>query len=81
VDDEPRDQHRADAPNPPPAPSPEGDGEPDGPHPFGLFPIIVLIVVIAGGLFLVFELRDISNVQDCVWSGRKNCVPVDVPGR
>jgi hypothetical protein len=40
----------------------------------------VLLVVVATGLFLVFELRDISKVQDCVWSGRKNCVVVD-PGR
>jgi hypothetical protein len=48
------------------------------PHPFGLFPVVVLLVVIASGIFLVFELRDISTIQDCVWSGRKNCAPVDV---
>jgi hypothetical protein len=25
----------------------------------------------------MFELRDVSNIQDCVQSGRKNCAPVD----
>jgi hypothetical protein len=57
------------------------DRDPDRPDPFGLFPIIVLLVVIAGGLFLIFELRNIGAVQDCVWSGRKNCAAIDGAGR
>jgi hypothetical protein len=65
-----------------PEPSPGGRGQPDDddedrPSPFGWFPIVVLIVLVIGGLLVMFELRDISNVQDCVQSGRKNCAPID----
>jgi hypothetical protein len=57
-------------------PEPEPDLD-DRPSPFGWFPIVVLIVLIVGGLFVMFELRDVSNLQDCVQSGRKNCAPID----
>ncbi len=64
-----------------PEPSPGGSGQPDDDEdrasPFGWFPIVVLIVLVVGGLFVMFELRDVSNVQDCVQSGRKNCAPID----
>jgi hypothetical protein len=50
-----------------------------GANPFGVIPILVLVVLVVGGLFLIFRLRDVGNIQDCVSSGRKNCVPVDVP--
>ncbi len=69
---------------PPPATEPEptsGSGGPpdddDRPAPFGWFPLVILIVLVVGGLFVMFELRDVSNVQDCVQSGRKNCAPID----
>ncbi len=70
---------------PPPATEPEptsgGGGRPDDdddrPSPFGWFPIVILVVLVVGGLFVMFELRDVSNVQDCVQSGRKNCAPID----
>jgi hypothetical protein len=64
----------------PPAPAPEPsdeDRDEDAAHPFGLFPIIMLIVLVAAGLFVMFELRDVSNIQDCVQSGRRNCAPID----
>jgi hypothetical protein len=53
------------------------DDEDDRPSPFGWFPILILIVLVVGGLFVMFELRDVSNIQDCVQSGRKNCAPID----
>ena len=40
---------------------------------------VILLVLVVGGLFVLFELRDISRMQDCIWSGRKNCAPVDDP--
>jgi len=63
-----------------PGPDPQSkdpDDEEDRPSPFGWFPIVILIVLIVGGLFVMFELRDVSNIQDCVQSGRKNCAPID----
>jgi hypothetical protein len=51
------------------------DPAPD--NPFGIFPIIVLVVLIVGGLMVAFRMRDVSNIQDCVSSGRKNCAPID----
>jgi hypothetical protein len=59
-----------------PEPDPESDLD-DRPSPFGWFPIVVLIVLVVGGLLVMFKLRDVSNLQDCVQSGRKNCAPID----
>jgi hypothetical protein len=60
----------------PAAPEPPEDDEVRD-NPFGLLPVIVLVVLVAGGLLIAFRLRDASSVQDCVSSGRKNCAPVD----
>jgi hypothetical protein len=61
----------------PAKPAPADMEDPEGPHPFGMFPVIVLLVLILVGLIVAFKLRDVSNLQDCVMSGRKNCAPVD----
>jgi hypothetical protein len=45
--------------------------------PFGWFPVLVLVLLVGGGLFVMFALRNDSNLQDCVQSGRKNCAPID----
>ena len=42
-----------------------------GPSPFGGFRIVILVILVVGGLLVMFELRDVSNVQDCVQSGRE----------
>jgi hypothetical protein len=64
----------------PPSPPRDRDDDPVAENPFGLFPAIVLVVLIVGGLLLAFRLRDVSSIQDCVWSGRKNCAPIDTAG-
>ncbi|HXX67232.1 MAG TPA: hypothetical protein VEK07_08625 [Polyangiaceae bacterium] len=62
------------------SPTPGGQEEDEPPdNPFGLLPVIVLVILIVGGLFLAFRLRDSAQMQDCVWSGRKNCAPIDNP--
>jgi hypothetical protein len=38
---------------------------------------VVAVLLVLGGLFLVHELRKMSNIQDCVMQGRTNCSPVD----
>jgi len=41
--------------------------------------LILLLAVI--GLFLAQRLRQESNLEDCLMSGRSNCAPVEPDGR
>ena len=63
------------APEEEPRPEEEHRGE----RPFSAVGLVVLVVLIGGGIFLVLRLQEMSSVQDCVWSGRRNCAPVGVP--
>lgn len=42
----------------------------------GLVVVLVLVVI---AYFLVEALRNESNREDCLMSGRTNCAPIDVP--
>ncbi len=45
-----------------------------------LLALAVLLILVFGGLFLFYALRDASNLQDCVMQGRTNCTePVTSP--
>jgi hypothetical protein len=47
-------------------------------------PLIALgvIVLLAGvGWILVQRLMNMSRMEDCVMSGRKNCAPIDTTGK
>jgi hypothetical protein len=57
-------------------PDPPDDDEPAD-NPFGLLPVLVIVILIVGGLYVAFRLRDSARIQDCVWAGRKNCAPID----
>jgi hypothetical protein len=61
----------------PPTPTPPEDDEDDPPSPFGWFPVVMLILLIGGGLFIMFQIHHDDALQDCVQSGRKNCAPID----
>ena len=39
----------------------------------------ILAVMCVGGYFLLMKLIDMSRQEDCMLSGRRNCVPIDVP--
>jgi hypothetical protein len=64
---------------PAPAPSRRSHDDPgdDRANPFNPFALVVLLVLVVGGLWLVFRLRDMAAVQDCAWSGRRNCAPIE----
>jgi hypothetical protein len=44
-----------------------------------LIGLLVCLLLVLGGLFLVYALRDTSQMQDCVMQGRSNCAPVETP--
>jgi hypothetical protein len=39
--------------------------------------LLVVALLVAGGLFLVYRLRAMSDLQDCSMQGRSNCAPLD----
>ncbi len=44
-----------------------------------LIGVIVCLLLVLGGLYLIYVLRDASQLQDCVMQGRSNCSPVESP--
>jgi hypothetical protein len=42
-----------------------------------LLALAVILVLVLGGLFLFYALRDVSQRQDCMMQGRSNCAPVE----
>jgi hypothetical protein len=38
--------------------------------------LLVVVAIIAGGLWITRELRSMTSIQDCAASGRSNCAPV-----
>jgi hypothetical protein len=47
------------------------------PRWMALLRLILVIALVVGGVLLVRELRSVSQLQDCVMSGRTNCAPID----
>ena len=43
--------------------------------------LAVVVVLIAGGIWLVNAMIDARKAEECMESGRRNCSPVDVPAR
>jgi hypothetical protein len=41
-----------------------------------LLALAILMVLVFGGLYLFYALRDESQRQDCMMQGRSNCAPV-----
>jgi hypothetical protein len=42
-----------------------------------LIALVVVLLLVFGGLYVVYALRDTSQLQDCVMQGRSNCAPID----
>ena len=47
------------------------------PRWMALLRLILLLALVVGGVLLVRELRGVSQLQDCVMSGRTNCAPIE----
>jgi hypothetical protein len=46
-------------------------------HRAAIVGLVVCLVLVLGGLFLVYKLKAMSELQDCVMQGRTNCAPID----
>jgi hypothetical protein len=46
-----------------------------------LIGLIVLALLVVAGVYLVHALREESDREDCLMSGRRNCAPIEVPAR
>ena len=42
-----------------------------------LIGLAICIALVLGGLFLFYELKKSSDLQDCMMQGRTNCAPID----
>jgi hypothetical protein len=42
-----------------------------------LLALLFVVVLVVGGLLLTQVLRHMSQLQDCVMSGRTDCAPID----
>jgi hypothetical protein len=57
----------------------DGDGE-ETLSPLAILVILVTIALVCvGGYFLLMKLIDVSQQEDCVLAGRRNCAPIEVP--
>lgn len=55
----------------------EEQGQRDSdPRWMALLRLVLVIGLAIGGVLLVRELRSVSQLQDCVMSGRTNCAPL-----
>jgi hypothetical protein len=43
--------------------------------------LIVILLLAIAGVILVRELREKSQLEDCLMAGRSNCAPIEVPPR
>ena len=43
--------------------------------------LIVAVLVVVAGVWLVNKLIDMRNLQNCLESGRRDCVPIETPSR
>ncbi len=50
----------------------DDDGSPRGP----LIMLVVLVVLVAGTLFVMHRINQASAIQDCAAAGRTNCAPI-----
>lgn len=50
----------------------------DGNARASLAGLAVAIILALGGIVLVLAMRDNAKLQDCIASGRRNCVPVEI---
>jgi len=59
---------------------PNGGGNEHDSRRAALIGLVVVAVLVIAGYYLVTALRQNSNMEDCLMSGRRNCAPIETPG-
>jgi hypothetical protein len=62
------------------AEEPESDHD-DGPPRGPLIILAVLVVLVAGTMFVMHRINEASVIQDCAAAGRSKCAPIAAPAR
>jgi hypothetical protein len=57
------------------------DGPDTGSRRPAVIGLLVVLALVVAGYFLMTALRQNANLEDCLMSGRKNCAPIETPGR
>jgi hypothetical protein len=55
----------------------DDDGE--GSRRGAVIGLVITALIVVAGYFLMNALRDEGKREDCLMSGRSNCVPLDIP--
>ena len=63
-----------------PTPSPDNQDERDR-RATNIFLLVFFVVVVGTGVWLVNAMLEQRRIDDCVAQGRRNCAPIDMPGR
>ena len=62
-------------------PPDDADTAPEPRRPWASLAGLALIVgIVVAGYFVAAKLKAVSELQDCVMSGRTNCAPIATPG-
>ena len=46
-----------------------------------LIGLVVVLVLVVAGVWLFHALREELRLEDCLMSGRSNCVPIELPAK
>jgi len=57
------------------------DDETDQRRSAALIGLIIILALAIAGVWLVQKLREKSQLEDCLMSGRTNCAPIEAPSR
>ena len=59
----------------------DGDEEADQRRSAALIGLIIILALAIAGVWLVRELREKSQLEDCLMAGLTNCAPIETPSR
>ena len=58
---------------------PPDEHEQDQSRSRALVGLLIVAVLVIAAVYLVHALRNESNLEDCLMSGRTNCAPIETP--